>query len=99
MRAQPGELLKSPTAGNSTLVPTPQFRRLTEHLRDLITIAYERSTRRRCKSLNLVRLEYASDENNGGRYSMHFAALVREPDHDECVPLQVSITVNTEHEL
>jgi len=92
MRAQPGELLKSPTAGSSTLEHSPQLRRLTEHLRDLITIVYERSISRRMKSLTLIRLEYVSGEDRDGKFFMHFVALVKDREAAESIPLRLTIT-------
>lgn len=94
--APPGTLLKHQTAGRSTLVATPQSRRLMEHLHDLITIAYEHSTYRHSNSLHLTRLEYASGENSDGKFCMHFVALVKAANLDASVPLRLSITVKQE---
>lgn len=94
--APPGSLLKSRTAGRSTLCTSPQSRRLMEHLHDLITIAYERSTNRRSNCLHLTKLEYASGENSDGKYSMHFVALVREQNLPENIPIRLHFTVSKE---
>jgi len=96
MRAAPGSLLKRQTLGASTLSPTPQSRNLTEHLHDLITITYERSTNRRSSSLRLEQLQYVLGENSGGKYSMHFAGLVKEANHPEYARIKVTITVSKE---
>lgn len=92
----PGSLIKHQRAGDSTLLVTPPSRRLTDHLHDLIIIAYERSTNRRSKSLGLTRLEYVSGENKDGKYSMRLNALVREQDRDASVALHLTITVSEE---
>lgn len=91
----PGTLLKQP-AKYSILYASPPSRRLQEHLHDLITIAYERSTNRRPRSLTLTRLEYASGENSDGKFSMHFVALVKELEAEDTLPIRLSITVNKE---
>lgn len=67
-----------------------------EHLHDLITIAYERSTNRRSNSLHLSKLEYASGENSDGKFSMHFVALVKELNLPDAFPIRLVITVNRE---
>lgn len=90
--APPGTLLKSHRASVGTLSPSPQSRRLTEHLHDLITIAFEAFTNRPSNSLTLTRLEYVSGEKNGEKYSMRFAALVREADLPAGVPILLNIT-------
>jgi len=94
----PGSLLKSPTQGASTLQQSPQLRRLTDHLRDLITIAYEACTSRRGSSLDLTRLEYASGERQGEKFCMRFDALVRAQDRSEPVRLKVTIIAEPETE-
>jgi len=80
----------------STLLATPPLARLHRHVRDLITIAYERSTRIPSKSLCLTKLEYVSDEKLDGKCSMHFVAQVREAGHADAIP--VSLTITAEYE-
>jgi len=94
----PGTLLKRLPASASTLSHSPLSRKLQEHLHDLIAITYERSTNRRCNCLHLERLEYVLGENLDGKYSMHFAALVKEANHPEYVPLKVTITASKEEQ-
>lgn len=94
--APPGSLAKPQTSAHSTLLVSPLSRRLTAHLQDLITIAYERSTNRRSNSLNLIKLEYASAVQHEGKFCMRLNALVRELDLDDTVPLTVIFTVDTQ---
>lgn len=94
----PGTLLKPsrPHAG-ITLEPTPQSRRLTEHLHDLIMITYERSTNRLGSSLSLTRLEYVYGENKDGKFSMLLNALVRDHTRDAIEPVTLTFTAELEY--
>lgn len=92
----PGALLKTPTRAGITLIPSVQSRRLTEHLQDLIIIAYQRSTSLPGESLSLIKLDYASAVESDGRYCMRLNALVKDHDRDATIPLTVSFIVDSE---
>jgi len=92
------ENLKRGTYAGSTLISSPQSRRLAEHQQDLIIIAYEACMHRRGNSLSLTKLEYVKGEKNGAKYSMHFHVLVKDLDLNESVPFTLTCTVNTEYD-
>lgn len=78
----------------TTLVLSPTLKRLHNHLRDLIIVAYETSTHRPSKYLCLTRLEYVSDEKADGKFCMHLNALVREQDGSpDATPITLTFTV------
>lgn len=83
------------TDAATTLLWSPQYTRLTETLQDLIIIAYERLTNTHGKSLRLVRFEYVSAENSGGKCYMLLNVLVKELEANVTVPLQLTFTVNS----
>lgn len=83
---------------SSTLCTSPLLRNLTDHLRDLITIAFEASCNRPSNYLALTKLEYVSDEKHADKFSMHFAARVRDHGQIGDVPLRVTFTVEEDRE-
>lgn len=85
----------STTADATTLYASPQLRRLTENLHDLIIISLERYTKAPGNSFVLTRLEYVSGENNDARSYMHFDAQVKELGRLGNIPLRLSIIVET----
>lgn len=95
----PGALLKRPQHAGITLIPSVQSRRLTEHLHDLIIIAYQRSTNLPGNSLSLVRSEYVSAVENAGKFSMRLNVLVKDHDQGENIPLTVSFTVDNMEDI
>lgn len=84
----------SKTADATTLLASPPYQRLKAHLQDLIIVACERCTIPGAQ-LHLARLQYVSDEKHADKFSMHFAALVKEAGHVGGIPLQVTFTVRT----
>jgi len=95
----PGTLLKRRTYGATHLTTSPESRRLTDHLHDLIIIAYEASTTLRSDSLTLTKLEYASGGRSEGKSYMHLSVLVKDLGHAATIPLKLTITVEPEAEL
>lgn len=82
------------TGDGTSLIQSPQSKRLAEIMQDLIIAAYERSTKRRGKSLSLVRLQFAFDESNGAKSCTHYDALVKDHELNETIPLCLSIAVS-----
>lgn len=92
----PGALLKTPTRAGITLVPSVQSRRLTEHLQDLIIIAYQRSTNLPGNCLSLIKSDYASAVEQDGKYCMRLNVLVKDHERDATIPLTVMFIVDSE---
>lgn len=86
--------LSAQTSEGSALFVGPLLRRLEANLRDLIIISCEDYLSTPGGSFNLTRLEYVSGENNDERYCMRFAALVREQERHDAVPIELTFIVN-----
>lgn len=82
------------TSDGTTLIASPQLKRLHHVMQDLIIAAYEHCTNRPGNSLALTRLQFAYEENNGEKSCTHYDVLVRDLDLNETIPLSLIIAVN-----
>lgn len=87
------------TDGATTLLLSDQWRQLTDHLRDLIIIALEHSTKTRGNFYRIERCRYVCAENSEGKFSMLFGVQVKEAGQNEEETLQVTFTVSKNGEL
>lgn len=90
----PHSLHEQTTSDGTTLIPSPQLRRMQHVMQDLIIAAYERCTNRPGKSLVLVGFQYAYDDENGEKCCTHYDALVRDLDRNESIALTLTFAAN-----